>query len=139
MLQSHERDRQVHQQEHKYKEVFIGKHCVFRGPHSSQTLIPVHPPDTVSLMFLKLTFSTLVILASLHHAQGLPAPERLAKRNNDGGGKPAPYAGWSDNSDPTELINELYAAKNPNVANALMPADGYIYRFLGERASTLPS
>jgi len=82
-------------------------------------------------MFSKLTLSTLAIMASLLPAHAVPTPEHLEERNNDGG-KPGPYGGWSDNTDPTELITELYAAKNPNAGNALMPEDGYIYRFLGE-------
>lgn len=86
-------------------------------------------------MFSKLTLSTLAILASLLPAHGVPTPEHLSERNNDGGA-PSPYSGWSDNQDPTELIKELYAAVNPNDGNALMPADGYIYRFLGR--SPLP-
>jgi hypothetical protein len=87
-------------------------------------------------MFSKLTLSTIAILASLLPAHAVPTPENLVERNNDGGGS-NPYNGWSDNSDPTNLIKELYASVNPNDANALMPADGYIYRFLGMSTITL--
>lgn len=91
-------------------------------------------------MFSKLTLSTLVVLASLLPAHGVPTPEHeILERNNGGSGAAkGKWDGWDQNEDPTELIKELYDSVTVNAANAIMPADGYIYRYLGESPSLSP-